>query len=94
MNIYVLNNNEDMGFICYEHDDDHHLSVEERRVVAQFWVKDESIKKVWFSTKKSFYEHMKVFVASGLVEHSELHKAKAWMGAEYIEYYEKSMIVE
>lgn len=92
MNIYILNNNEDMGFICYEHDDDHHLSVENRRVVAQYWAKDMPIKKVWFSTKKSFYDFMKIFVSSNLVEHTELHKAKAWMAAEYIEYYDKNML--
>jgi hypothetical protein len=92
MSIYVSNENEGMGYVCYEHEEDDHLPSDYRRAVAQFWVKDGPCKKVWFTTKKSFYENMKMYVGSALVEYTELHKAKAMMGHDFIQYYENNIM--
>lgn len=92
MSIYIANDNENMGYICYEYEEDVHLPSDYRRVAAQFWVKDGPCKKVWFNTKKSFYELMKMYVGSELAEYTELHKAKAMMGHDFIQYYENNIM--
>jgi hypothetical protein len=92
MSIFVANENDIMGYVCYEHEEDNHLPSDHRRTVAQFWVKDQPCKKVCFTTKKSFYEHMKVFVGSDLAEYTDLHKAKSFMGHDFIQYYENNIM--
>lgn len=104
MNIYIANENDTMGYVCYEHEEDSHLPSDHRRVVAHFWAKDapegfptrdsnvHRCKKVWFTTKRNFYENMKVFVGSDLAEYTDLHKAKAFMGHDFIQYYENNIM--
>lgn len=91
MSILIANGNERMGYICHENEDDHHLPENMRSIIANFWVKDSPIKRIMYNSKLSLYNDMKTFVGSYLAIHTELHKAKAFMGEEFIQYYERNV---
>jgi len=79
------------GYICSEYEEDNHLPVELRRILVSFWLKDckhDALKRV-FTSQESLYNQMLTFVKSPLADFSDRHRAKAFMGREYIQYYEK-----
>jgi len=81
------------GYIITEHTTDGDDPVRDRKILVTFWVKDpnQPIKKWVYKSRKSLYEDMKVFVGSQLVNYTEFHRSKAFMGNEYIQYYERLM---
>lgn len=84
------------GYICREHDADSHLSVENRRILVSFWVKDgsnDAIRTV-FPSRETLYNQMQIFVKSPLAEYSDRHRAKAYMGREFIQYYETPIMIK
>jgi hypothetical protein len=44
-----------------------------------------------FPSQESLYQQMLVFVKSPLADYSDMHRSKAFMGREFIQYYEKNM---
>ncbi len=78
------------GYICSEYEEDNHLPVETRRILVTFWLKDqqpEALKRI-FSSSEVLYNQMLIFVKSPLVDYSDRHRSKAFMGREFIQYYE------
>lgn len=92
MSIILSNetDNEDMGYIVYDSEADQHLPVVSRRVIVEFWTTDSATRKVIYPSKQYLYADMKMFVGSPLEDFTKLHKAKAFMGKDFIQYYEET----
>ena len=76
------------GYICSEHVED--------SILVTFWVKDgqhEALKRV-FPTSENLYKQMQIFVKSPLADYSDRHRAKAFMGREFIQYYEQNKVTK
>ena len=82
------------GYICSEHEDDKHLLVENRRILVTFWLKDNShdALKRMFPSQDVLYTQMQIFIKSPLADYSDRHRAKAFMGREFIQYYENKNV--
>jgi hypothetical protein len=81
------------GYKCCEYETDSDLPSEDRRILVTLWVNNELIpemKRV-FPSQESLYQQMLVFVKSPLADYSDMHRSKAFMGREFIQYYEKNM---
>lgn len=81
MSIIITDDNGDMGYIVFEEAMD--------RVFVEFWTKDSPTRKVMYPSKQYLYDDMKMFVGSPLEDFTKLHKAKAFMGKDFIRYYEE-----
>jgi hypothetical protein len=82
------------GYICSEHEDDSHLPMEARRILVTFWLKDarqDALKRI-FPSRETLYKQMLIFVKSPLANYSDRHRSKAFMGREFIEYYEQKNV--
>lgn len=80
------------GYICSEYEVDYHLPAEKRRILVSLWCKDENqvMKKTVFDSQESLFYQMQVFVKSPLADYSDIHRAKAFMGREFIQYYNEN----
>jgi len=81
------------GYIISECEIDSHIPTEDRRLLVTLWVKDKQIpalKRV-FNSQESLYRLMQIFVKSPLADYLEIHRSKAFMGREFIQYYEQNM---
>ena len=85
--VLICDDNESMGYLCCECAADAHLVPAARRLFVVFWA-GENARRVVYRTQQRFADEMKVFVGSRLAEHSELHKAKEFAGAAFLEYCE------
>uniref|UniRef100_A0A6C0IAV8 Uncharacterized protein n=1 Tax=viral metagenome TaxID=1070528 RepID=A0A6C0IAV8_9ZZZZ len=81
------------GYKCCEYETDSDLPSEDRRILVTLWVNNELIQEMKrvFPSQKSLYQQMLVFVKSPLADYSDMHRSKAFMGREFIQYYEKNM---
>ena len=82
------------AYSCSEHREDNHLPVESRRILVHAWFKDGRVEtlKLLYNSQESLYNQMLVFVKSPLVDFSDRLRVKAFMGREYINYYEKHKV--
>lgn len=81
--------NKDYGYMVFLVND-HHLPEELRRVAIQFWITGGVARNVTYQTKSILYKEMKQYVGTDLADYTELHKIKAKMGLDFINYYENS----
>ena len=81
------------GYICSEYEIDNHLPIEDRRILVALWLKHDNqvTTKTVFPSQESLYRQMQVFVKSPLADYSDMHRSKAFMGREFIQYYEQKM---
>ena len=77
-------------YICSEYELDRHLPAENRRILVSLWVKDNKVKRTVFDSQESLFHQMQVFVKSPLADYSDIHRAKAFMGREFIQYYNEN----
>lgn len=83
MKILISDENESMGYICYEYECEQSIPPATRRLFVVFWA-GENTKRVVYSCQRRFAEEMQLFVGSNLAEYSELHKAKEFVGAAFL----------
>ena len=81
------------GYMCSEYDVDNQIPIEDRRILVTLWINDinQETKKTVFPSQESLYQQMQVFVKSPLADYSDMHRSRAFMGREFIQYYEKNM---
>jgi len=80
------------GYKCSEYEVDNNIPAEKRRILVSLWVKDENqeVKKTVYDSQDSLFYQMQVFVKSPLADYSDMHRSKAFMGREFIRYYNEN----
>ena len=85
MKIIIANENETMGYMCYENEEQQHISSNLRRINILFWAGKKKI-HVFYNNQEALIKELKMYVGSPLAEHSAIHKAKEFMGLGFLEY--------
>lgn len=85
MKIIIANDSETMGYTCYENEEQQHIPSNMRRINVVFWAGEKTI-HVYYKNREALINELNMFVGSPLSKHSEIHKAKEFMGLGFLEY--------
>jgi hypothetical protein len=78
MEIIIADEQDTIGYVCYKTQSDI------KGIYVLLWAATKTI-KIYYHSQEALINEMKMFVGSPLTEHSEIHKAKEFMGLAFLE---------